>query len=391
MLKKNFIEKILIYFLICFSIMRASLYGSKEYLNYKYIFWISNICFVLFCVVYYFLKKRIELKAIFFSFAKIGYYLKFYSFIGIIGNFILFIFFNEKNIRLRRKGFKILLNIIFLLCFFSIIEYLYVLFIDDTFLTPNFIGNKAKYNWFYNIGFFNSFLENTNGERVKRILSIFNEPGYFGTFLGIFILFTKNENKFKMFIIYLAGCLTLSTAFVYFVVMKIFFESTSLKKICKSIVIVFILVNIVVISGNRNEYIRKNIVIKIEKIFKNKTLNRSVEVDRKRLKDFYKNGNIIWGEKKAFKGVDSNTFGELIYQFGIVGTVINIILFLNIANFFSVKNFKTRILILVALSSIIQRIDILDLTTLLCVYFGPTYYDLKITKNKRKELEYKNL
>lgn len=379
MLKSFFIESILICSLIFNLLVMVSIYHFEGYKYYNYFYASLIISLVIFLCTYFKFKKNIKIKSIFFIFFKIFYFFEFYTLVGTIYNFIILTFFSDKNINLKKKCFDFLFNTLFFLCVCSIIEYLYCLYIDDFFLTP--VISPIKQGIIYNKGFFNSFLETFDGIRFIRMLSIFNEPGYLGTFLGIFILFTKKENKIKMGIIYLAGFLTVSTAFLYFIFMKFLIENLSLKKCFKFFVYCFILVNLLFVCKN-NDFINKYVIIKIEKIIKNKDLNRSSIEDKKILKEFYKNGNIILGERKEFKSNGGHTLGMLIYQVGIIGVIIDIILFLNIANFFSIKFLKTKLLILIALSSILQRPEILSVTTLLCIYCGPFHYNQKLMNLK---------
>lgn len=379
MLKKFFIENILICSLIFNLLMMVSIYHFEGYRYYNYFYVFLVLSLIIFLCTYFKVRKDIEIKSIFFIFFKIFYFFRFYTLIGAIYDFIILTFFNDKNINLKKKCFKFLFNTLFFLCLCSIIEYLYCIYFDDSFLTP--VISPIKIGSLYNKGFFNSFIETFDGIRFIRMLSIFNEPGYLGTFLGIFILFTKNENKMKMCIIYLAGFLTVSTAFLYFIFMKFLIENLSFKKCFKFFISCFILVNLLFICRNI-DFVNKYVIIKIEKIIKNKDLNRSNKEDKKILKEFYKSGNIIFGEKKKFQSNGGHTLGMYIYQVGIVGVIVDIILFLNIANFFSTRFLKTKFLILIALSSILQRPEILSVTTLLCIYCGPFHYELKLMNLK---------
>lgn len=298
---------------------------------------------------------------------------------------VLYLYFFYKNKIFKKKCYKVLFNCLVLISLLSVIEYLYVQFYGNFNFTV--VNNyKEKFGVYYLLGYFNSFLvKSSTGEKMLRLLAIYDEPGYFGTFLGIFILFTKNESKYKIIILYIAGILTLSTAFFYFITMKFFIEGLNLKKILNYIIIGIIIINCFFIIVEKNKVVKDAIVIKVEKIFREKNLNRVTDYyDISRIEKFKKNGNLILGERKFFMNNGGLSIWMEIYKIGFLGLLVNIIIFLQVSEFFSIKNKKVKIFILVALTSIFQRPNILDPTTLICLYCGPInyYFKTKCTKNK---------
>ena len=384
---KKDIKNYIIFILVITCCTRTSIYFFPDY---EYVIITRGIhiilLFILFGygVIYFFKKakyKSVILINFFnnfidwgFSFSIIGYKVFCY--------FIIYIYFFYKDKNFKKRTYDILLNFIFLLSLFSLIEYLIIkLGINFNFKIVN--NYKQYFGSCYHLGIFNSYLVNINsGEKLERLLSIYDEPGYFGTFLGSFILFVKNEKKYKIYTICLAGILTYSTAFLYFIFMKLIIEINK-KKLFQNIFIV-VLGIFLFFSPINNENIQNMVIIKIEKIIKNKNLNRTSNEEEKKIEIFKKDGNIFLGERQFFENNGGNSIWMEIYRIGIIGIIVNILIFLYIADFFKIKDKKIKLLILVALMSIFQRVDILDWTTLICLYCGPMTYYLK-DKNINKE------
>ena len=97
-----------------------------------------------------------------------------------------------------------------------------------------------------------------------------------------------------------------------------------------------------------------------------------------RINEFKKNGNLLFGERKKFINDGGLSLWMKVYEKGFFGIFIEVLIFLNISNYIKLKNKKVRLMIIIALTSIFQRPNILDISTLICIYSGPTYYYLKI-------------
>lgn len=381
------INKIIVYILVIFSCIRTSIY---LFYDYKYILITRAIVMGMLLIMFFrgiSLFQRLKLRdkflvlinylnkfpIILLSLASLSY--------NTIHNITIYIYFFYNSYKFKKKCYKILLNFLVIISFFSILEYFYIILGGNL----NFmkIGyTKEQFGVYYYLGIFNSFLVEVNsGHRLQRLLSIYNEPGYYGTFLGIFILFTKKEKKYKIFILYLAGILTLSTAFFYFASMKFIVEGMNRKKFLKSLFIGIIVINFLFVLGKNNELIKTKIISKIERILIKKSLNRTNrKKDIEQIEEFKRNGNLILGERKEFLNNGGMSIWMEIYKIGFLGILINSIIFLRISNFFEIKDSKVRTFILIALTSIFQRPNILDSTTLICLYCGPIMY---YTKNKK--------
>ena len=331
-------------------------------------------------VILYYYKEKIRIKEIllaFFNFFN-GIPYEAFEFNKIERNICIGFLFCNHSYKIRKKIFKILYKIILIISILSIIEYLYYQLggrIKFTIVNTY----KEDFGVYYYLGYFNSYLVGIKSNFfVKRLLSIYDEPGYFGTFLGIFILFLKEKNKLKLSIIYLAGILTLSTAFFYFLTMKILIENSSLKKIYKIILVFLLIFFLTGILYKKSENFNKNVLLKIEKLVENKSLNRVRESEMYRINEFKKNGNLLFGERKKFINDGGLSLWMKVYEKGFFGIFIEVLIFLNISNYIKLKNKKVRLMIIIALTSIFQRPNILDISTLICIYSGPTYYYLKI-------------
>ncbi|NME35817.1 MULTISPECIES: hypothetical protein [Fusobacterium] len=375
------LKNIAVYSLVLFCSLKTSIYSityNNRTIIIKYIIFLILVVMGISFFVYKLKLNKVNLKSIFMTIISFLNKCPFVlgSLYGILINLVTNYFLLDKDTFLRKKAYKILFNFLFILSLLSILEYLYYQLGGNI----NFIiGTNYKINFgvCYFIGVFNSYLVNIEtGNILNRLLSIYDEPGYFGTFLGIFILFLKNDSRFKKIIIYLAGFLTLSTAFIYFFIMKIIIEGFEIKKILKSVFILFIIINLSYFYSEKNITFRNNVVLKIERIVENKNLNRLSKGESwKKIEEFKKNGNLLLGERKSFENDGGLSIWMKIYEIGYLGVLIEILLFLNIARFFNLKNKKSKIFILIALSSIFQRPNILDLTTLICMYCAPTNYD----------------
>lgn len=366
---------------VLYCTIRNSLYVVGKY-NYAIIFKVLSIVLLILSlsVILYYYKEKIRIKEIllaFFNFFN-GIPYEAFEFNKIERNICIGFLFCNHSYKIRKKIFKILYKIILIISILSIIEYLYYQLggrIKFTIVNTY----KEDFGVYYYLGYFNSYLVGIKSNFfVKRLLSIYDEPGYFGTFLGIFILFLKEKNKLKLSIIYLAGILTLSTAFFYFLTMKILIENSSLKKIYKIILVFLLIFFLTGILYKKSENFNKNVLLKIEKLVENKSLNRVRESEMYRINEFKKNGNLLFGERKKFINDGGLSLWMKVYKKGFFGIFIEVLIFLNISNYIKLKNKKVRLMIIIALTSIFQRPNILDISTLICIYSGPTYYYLKI-------------
>ena len=196
------INKIIAYILVIFSCTRASVY---LFYDYKYILITRSIVMGMLLIMFFRgigIFQHLKLKdkllilinylnkfpMILLSIASLAY--------NTIHNITIYMYFFYNNYKFKKGCYKILLNFLVIISFLSILEYFYI----------NLGGNlnfmkigytKEQFGMCYYLGVFNSFLVEINsGQRLHRLLSIYDEPGYYGTFLGIFILFTKKEKKF---------------------------------------------------------------------------------------------------------------------------------------------------------------------------------------------------
>ena len=366
---------------VLYCTIRNSLYVVGKY-NYAIIFKVLSIVLLILSlsVILYYYKEKIRIKEIllaFFNFFN-GIPYEAFEFNKIERNICIGFLFCNHFYKIRKKIFKILYKIILIISILSIIEYLYYQLggrIKFTIVNTY----KEDFGVYYYLGYFNSYLVGIKSNFfVKRLLSIYDETGYFWTFVGIFILFLKEKNKLKLSIIYLAGILTLSTAFFYFLTMKILIENSSLKKIYKIILVFLLIFFLTGILYKKSENFNKNVLLKIEKLVENKSLNRVRESEMYRINEFKKNGNLLFGERKKFINDGGLSLWMKVYEKGFFGIFIEVLIFLNISNYIKLKNKKVRLMIIIALTSIFQRPNILDISTLICIYSGPTYYYLKI-------------
>lgn len=365
---------------VTYCVIRNSLYVVGEY-DYAILFKILCIILLLlsFGILFCYYHRKIGIKEIGLFFLNFFNEIPYGIFVPnkIERNICIGFLFHNSSYNIRKKIFKILYNILLIISILSILEFIYYQLNGGIKFT--IVNTYKKYfGVYYYLGYFNSYLVEIDSNKfLKRLLSIYDEPGYFGTLLGIFILFLKEKSKVKVGIFCIAGILTLSTAFFYFLFIKIIIENLNLKKIYK-IFIIFLLIFICVnILERKSEFFYRNVSLKIEKLLKNKSLNRVREKDIDILYEFKEKGNLIFGERKIFPNNGGLSIWMKIYEKGLFGLLVEILIFFNISNYIKLKNKKVRLMIIIALTSVFQRPDILDVSTLVCIYSGPTYYYLK--------------
>lgn len=395
-IKKNFLEKFNTILLIMFCLTHQTVYW---YEGNKYLFFIKFLSLIMLFLIlifniYFFIKNKKEyytIKLLVVIFLKIVE-LIFYNGMNIIGNLLtIFIItiYTRKNFIQKIKFYKILENIIFILCFLGIIEYiLFNLDIHPKFYT---VYNYRKvYGEYFLVGTLNSYIS-TGYSILKRMQLIYSEPGEFGTLLGMLLLFSDEKLNIKKFIITLAGLFSLSTAFLYFLFMKIIISTKFKKKLLMGFfsLIFFFLLNNYDINLSKN-MIYQRTVIKISTIIKNKSLNRVATLEGKKIaSDFYSNGKIFFGEgnqalknlqKKNIRGIGG--IFTLLYERGLFGLTMKIILILIISDFFYLKNKKSKFLVYITLLSIFQRPELDDFIYLPIFYSGPIFFDSLLTTNQ---------
>lgn len=138
------------------------------------------------------------------------------------------------------RSFKYTRLIILFFAFFSILSSLFVFFLGNAFFEFNLINPyeiKEKDGQSY-IGYvFGSYIDSfkscSNGFCTFRNNGPFDEPGYWGTFLGLYIAARRVQlSSFEFKILFLSGVATFSLAF--FILIFIYFITSQIRNILSS-------------------------------------------------------------------------------------------------------------------------------------------------------------
>lgn len=374
--------EVIIVILLC--ILRSSIYNFPGYVYEEFIKYILILLYVIFFTIVILNMKNLSPFSLVFA---IIYFLDDEYKNNYVGTFVtmtLILFFQIRSNKIRIVFYKILYNFIYYICFFSIIEYLFYILGKYKIVSIIQVENKVQSGFYYVVGFFNSYLVNlsTNFE-LKRMLSIFNEPGSFGSLIGILLLFTDlRKNKMKNLIMILCGILTFSTAFFYFICLKIFIENIrNLKKMIICIILIIGLSFSIILAPEK--YNSNMPQVYVHTVYKLKRITmklidgngfRSTESDRNEIKKFYEKGNIILGNRKRGQFLDTYNIHLLIYEGGIIKLFFTIFIIIIISKIYKIKNKKVKILFFIGLTTIFQRPNLLEGINLMLFFSGPYYY-----------------
>ncbi|MGL5779077.1 hypothetical protein, partial [Cetobacterium sp.] len=289
----------------------------------------------------------------------------------------------------KNKLYIYFYNILTLLCFCSLIQYICYnlgIRINLSKIIPD-NPDKAKLGIIYLKSYFVVFL--SDGYSIlKRFQLIFEEPGTLGTLIGMVLLFDENykQNRFKRIILILSGFLTQSTAFFILYLLKLFkglFFKNS-KKISISILLILFFISQSIYFINKKIYIKN-----YNKIFfvleKN---NREGEKSKEILNKFIYSKDVILGMGnhlyEDYKGINISSWRLRVYFNGILG-MISLLLFVLVISKFKTLKREVKLSILIYFTSLYQRPAIETLANLLILVSGSYYYNFYLNQVENKK------
>ena len=299
---------------------------------------------------------------------------------------ILLLIFSSLKDQALLYAFKLFRWYLVLTSFYGILSYLsYSLGLGLPYEEVAYYGKGGTTGWFYLNYYLSYSVLSLDG---LRLCGLFNEPGYFGTIIALYLISDNVDfRKVSNVILFVAGCLTFSLA--YFSLLIIYALIAVLKK--PKYIIAFFLLAIVVISILPYLEKRSDMVgILLERFsFENGGLagdNRTTLSFDMYFKRMLSNGDFLIGYGTGFlKFIDSGSLSYkcVILEHGFIGVIImwGTLLWASIKK--SGKDRFAKIFVTIFFVSIYQRPNVIALYYLLLL-FGGIIYIHKNHKNQEK-------
>lgn len=167
---------------------------------------------------------------------------------------VIFILFSIMGEKVWYHAFLIYRYYLILLSVFGIIAYCsFVFSLGLPYQVLDYYGGNGSDDWYYVFYYYSILSVRYDG---VRLCGLFNEPGYFGTFLALFLIAGNcNFKKIENVILLVAGCFTLSFAFFLLIIMYYLFRlAKNPRRILLAAVVVFLLLYILPIIAKQNEF-----------------------------------------------------------------------------------------------------------------------------------------
>ncbi len=147
------------------------------------------------------------------------------------------------------RYYLIITSVLGIIAYFS-----FVLSLGLPFQIVDYYGGNGSDNWYYAFYYFSILSVRFDG---IRLCGLFNEPGYFGTFLALYLIAGKcNFKRIDNIIMLIAGFLTFSFAFFLLIIMYYIFKLFKKpQKIFIALIIICALVYVLPIIAKHNEMI----------------------------------------------------------------------------------------------------------------------------------------
>lgn len=217
-------------------------------------------------------------------------------------------------------------------------------------------------------------------EKMLRLCGVFNEPGYFGTFLGLVLVMEHfNLRKPGNILLIVAGVLTFSLAFFVILIIGVLLYIRNRKTLMYVVLLVLTLFVILPYVAERSEQV-DSILTRLEfdkatnKIVgDNRTTSEFDIIER----DFYNSGNLIWGYGtgyvKSFHLKNVSSYKIPLVEWGFLGFILTYGLLI----FCAIKNSRKRrdaiVYVLCFAASIYQRPNVFALDYFLLLFGGIHY------------------
>lgn len=153
--------------------------------------------------------------------------------VSIFLNFALLTVFSLLNREIYYRvyiWFRYFLYFTSILSLFAYVDFIFNFGLPKVMVPYYFNETTAMY-----VNYYFSYIYSYSYSDGFRLCGLFNEPGYFGTFLGLAIVLDKLRFNWKNIVMIIAGCLTFSMAYFVILITGIILFST--KSIIKLIVI----------------------------------------------------------------------------------------------------------------------------------------------------------
>lgn len=307
-------------------------------------------------------KKKISVISILLALTPVVYlcFQNLYSYSGLKGSssaMLLCALFSLQSNEIQSSVYKRIKQYLLVLAAVGICCYLlYILNIGEFYkLVPYYSGKTGQWYIDYKVCYL------YKNPLQTRLCGVFNEPGWFGTFLAFYLCSEKlNFKKLSNIVVGIAGILTFSLAFIliigiYYVVSKI----NNLKQwVWVSIIIIFyicILPNVETGNAYVDEMIHRMAITEDGLVGDNRTTASFEYV----YKNTINSDSVFWGEGYGYHLVSSSgsvcSIKTYIVDFGILGTAILFLPVFILLMYRYRKNRNVIIFLLCVAASLYQR------------------------------------
>ena len=299
-------------------------------------------------------------------------------FVSAMGVFLLITFIltdssSKTQIYIYFKKLIYIISILGIICYAS-----YIIGIPLPHTRTVYYGDDS---WFY-INYYLSVLVEADGS--IRLCGLFNEPGYFGTFLGLICVLDLKGDKIDIknnIVFLIAGLLTFSLAFFLTIVLGYLLKQAS-KPSRWVIIIVFSLLYLFVLpnihTGNANvDHVIERLTIGDSGISGD---NRSSLTLDMMLVETVAGNNAVWGHGMGYvSSFDMNvsSYKIIIVDSGLGGFVLQYVLFM-VAVFVKYRKVKVAYpFIFVFFLNVYQRPNIYNVVYFIVLFGGLSYLEYK--------------
>ena len=199
-----------------------------------------------------------------------------------------------------------------------------------------------------------------------RLCGLFNEPGYFGTFLALMIIIERCRSNWRTLVLFIAGCFTLSMAFFSLLVVGICLLRCS--KLQMLVLFTSLLVFVFVILPNMQfeNPVLQQVVERFQYDEKSGKLtgdNRTSDDFEKIEAEFYRSNHLLLGMGTGYchvkRGVvDTSSFRTILVEWGFLGILVTYVNLFAVAYYIAHKDKMTLVFLFCFILSVYQRPNI---------------------------------
>ena len=251
----------------------------------------------------------------------------------------------------------------------------------------DFYGNHGTINDSY-INYYLSLL--TLSPEGLRLCGLFNEPGYFGTVIALYLISQKvNLRNWGNVVMFIAGCLSFSMAYFALLILYVLFILIKNPKYIFAIVATVVVFSILLpILAKHNEMfgvLAERFTIEDGQMVGN---NRTTDAFDANWSHMFDEGKVLFGYGSGYMAeiqVHSLSYKQVILEHGFMGAFIMWGLLFFAAINKAKKNYYAKLLVILFLISIYQRPGIFQSNYLLVLFGGISFLNrYSISSEKKK-------